>query len=116
VLGSTARSLDDFAAALVARGAQEMIAVIVIFPTVGSFGLMNRFQKHVTPSEAGIIFACEPVFASALALFLPAWLSRHTHVAYANEKLEGRLLVGGALVVAANVLLSVSSRARTTAP
>jgi drug/metabolite transporter (DMT)-like permease len=112
----TARSPEDFVAALAPRGALAMLAVIVVFPTVGSFGLMNRFQKYVTPAEAGIIYACEPVFASALALFLPAFLSRWSNVDYANEKLEARLLVGGALVVAANVLLSLSSRPRTTAP
>ena len=116
VLLYTARSFDDFTAALAPPGALAMIAIIVVFPTVGSFGLMNRFQKHVTPAEAGIIHACEPVFASALALFLPAWLSRWSHVDYANERLETRLLVGGSLVVAANVLLSLSSRPRTTAP
>jgi drug/metabolite transporter (DMT)-like permease len=116
VIACTARSFDDVVAALSPRGAPAMIAVIVVFPTVGSFGLMNRFQKHVTPSEAGIIYACEPVFASALALFLPAFLSRWSHVDYANEKLDSRLLVGGALVVAANVLLSLSSRPRTTPP
>jgi drug/metabolite transporter (DMT)-like permease len=116
VLLVTARSPGDFVSALSPRGALALIAIIVIFPTVGSFGLMNRFQKHVTPAEAGIIYACEPVFASALALFLPAFLSRLSRIDYANEKLDARLLVGGALVVAANVLLSLSSRPRSTAP
>jgi len=38
-----------------------------------------------------------------------------THAPYENEQLEARLLLGGALVVVANVLLSLSSRSRTTA-
>ncbi|HEX4340014.1 MAG TPA: DMT family transporter [Polyangiaceae bacterium] len=109
VVAFTARSATDFTAALSSRGAFWMLAVIVALPTLCSFTLMNRYQKHVTPSEAGIIYASEPVFASSLALFLPALLSAVARVEYGNEHISARLLIGGGLVVVANVLLALSS-------
>jgi hypothetical protein len=47
---------------------------------------------------------------SLFALFVPAWLSRLASVNYANEILGPRLLLGGGLVLAAN-LLAVSAAA-----
>jgi drug/metabolite transporter (DMT)-like permease len=82
-------------------------AVIVALPTLGSFLLMNRYQRLVSASEAGIIYATEPAFASAFALFLPSWLSRLSRISYEDETLSSRLLWGGVLVVSANVLLAV---------
>jgi hypothetical protein len=68
---------------------------------------MNRYQRIVSASEAGIIYATEPAFASAFALFVPGWLSRLSGISYADETLNARLLWGGMLVVSANVLLAV---------
>jgi drug/metabolite transporter (DMT)-like permease len=112
IIVHTARSTHDFESAIAARGSFWMIAIIVALPTLCSFLLMNRFQRHVTPSEAGIIYASEPVFASTLALFLPAMLSTLARIDYTNERIGPRLLIGGALVVVANVLLSLSSDTR----
>jgi drug/metabolite transporter (DMT)-like permease len=81
---------------------------MTLLPTLASFLLMNSFQRHVTASEAGIVYATEPVIASVCALFFPAVLSRVLRIDYANESLDPRLLAGGALVVAANLLLALS--------
>ena len=67
--------------------------------------VMNVWQRHVTATEAGLIYCSEPVFASLLALFLPAIFSAWANIHYANENLTLRLLVGGGLITAANILL-----------
>jgi drug/metabolite transporter (DMT)-like permease len=81
------------------------LALIVVFCTLGAFMVMNVWQRHVTATEAGLIYCSEPVFASLLALFLPAIFSSWANIHYANENLTLRLLVGGGLITAANILL-----------
>jgi drug/metabolite transporter (DMT)-like permease len=85
-----------------------LVFVLSVPCTVIAFSLMNRFQPEVSASEAGIIYGAEPLFASLFALFLPAIFARWAGVDYANEQLTPQLLIGGGLVVAANVLLQVS--------
>jgi drug/metabolite transporter (DMT)-like permease len=75
--------------------------------TTIAFSLMNRYQPEVSASEAGIIYGAEPLFASLFALVLPRMFSNWAGVNYANERLTQRLLVGGGLVIAANVLLQL---------
>jgi drug/metabolite transporter (DMT)-like permease len=81
------------------------LLLLTLFSTFAAFLLMNRWQRHVTATEAGLIYCTEPVVASTLALFLPALFSRWAGVDYPNETLSARLLLGGGLVLAANVLL-----------
>jgi drug/metabolite transporter (DMT)-like permease len=76
--------------------------------TVIAFSMMNRYQPDVSASEAGIIYGAEPLFASVFALFLPAFFAHWAGVEYANEQLTSRLLIGGGLVILANVLLQIS--------
>ena len=52
-----------------------------------------------------MVYCIEPVLTSVLALFLPGLISIWTSINYANETLTVRLLIGGGLVTAANVLL-----------
>ncbi len=82
-----------------------LLAVLVLACTVIAFLLMNRWQREVTATEAGLVYCAEPVFVSMLALFLPAWLSRWAGVDYANEPLTLHLVLGGGLITAANLLL-----------
>ena len=89
--------------------ASGFLVVLVSLCTLGGYLLMNRWQRQVTATEAGLIYCIEPVLASALALFLPGWLSAWTDLPYGNERLTARLLVGGGLVTAANVLLQKTS-------
>ena len=81
------------------------LATLVIVCTLGGYLFMNRWQRHVTATEAGLIYCVEPVLTSVLALFLPAWISTWTGINYTNETLTARLLIGGGLVTVANVLL-----------
>ena len=88
-----------------------LLAILVSFCTFGGYLLMNRWQRHLTATQAGLIYCVEPVFASLFALFLPAWFSQWSSVAYANEKLTPNLLLGGGLITAANVLIQLPTSA-----
>jgi len=72
-----------------------------------AFLLMNYWQPHVEPTTAGIIYCAEPLFATALALFLPAMLARWLQIEYPNEVFTRHLLIGGGLITAANVLIAL---------
>jgi drug/metabolite transporter (DMT)-like permease len=87
-------------------------ALLTVFCTLGAFMLMNRWQPHVTATEAGLIYCLESVFAALLALFLPAILSRWIGFDYPNELVTWQLLAGGGLITAANVLLQLKPPVR----
>lgn len=57
--------------------------------------LMNRHQKAVSPTEAGIIYALEPLFAAAFA------------AAFAGEALTARTVLGGAALLAGPWIASI---------
>jgi drug/metabolite transporter (DMT)-like permease len=82
-----------------------LLAILVLVCSLAPFLLMNRWQREVTATEAGLVYCAEPVFVSVLVLFAAGWLSRWTGVDYPNEHLTAPLLLGGGLVTAANVLL-----------
>ena len=89
------------------NGILILFGLLVVFYTLCPFVLMNRNQPHVPSAEAGVIYCAEPLFGSAFALFLPALLTPLAGASYANEQLTLRLLIGGALVTLANVVLQV---------
>jgi drug/metabolite transporter (DMT)-like permease len=80
------------------------LAILVGICTLGAYLLMNRWQRHVGATLAGLIYCVEPVFASLFALFLPGWLGAWAGVSYPNETLTANLLLGGGLIFSANVL------------
>ena len=84
-----------------------LMAMLVIFCTMGAYRLMNHWQVHLTATQAGLIYCVEPMFASLFALFLPEWFSHWTGTPYPNEHLTFNLLVGGGLVVAANIVVQL---------
>lgn len=82
-----------------------LIGLLVVLCTMGAYMLMNHWQKHVTSTEAGLIYCSEPIFASLFALFLPAIFSIWAGISYSNERVSWRLVIGGGLITFANVLL-----------
>ena len=87
-----------------------VIAVFLSLTAVCSllaFLLMNRWQPHVDATTAGIVYCAEPIFGTAFALFTPALLAPFLGVEYANETLTPNLLIGGALITAANILIAL---------
>jgi drug/metabolite transporter (DMT)-like permease len=87
-----------------------ILAALTLGCTLFSFLLMNHWQPSVSATEAGLIYCLEPVFTSFYALFMPAWLSQWTGIRYANESLTSPLLIGGTLILLANVVLQMPQR------
>ena len=106
----TAHHASDWLHAFDSAAALGFLSILIFFCTFGSYLLMNNWQRHVTATHAGLIYSLEPLFASAFALFLPAFLSAWAAINYDNEKLTTNLLLGGALITAANVLIQMPSR------
>src|SRR5207302_472015 len=87
--------------------------ILCVLCTYGSFSLMNRWQPKITATEAGLIYCIEPIFGSAMALFLPAIFSTWAGIDYPNESATWTLLVGGGLITLANVLLQTKPPAKS---
>ena len=81
--------------------------VLTLLCTLAAFVIMNVWQPKITATEAGLIYCIEPVFASLMALFLPAWLAGWGVFVYPNETAGVSLLLGGGLITAANVLIQL---------
>jgi drug/metabolite transporter (DMT)-like permease len=84
-----------------------LITLLVVFCTLGASYLMIHFQPVVTSIEAGLIYCTEPLFGSLFALFLPGLISTLTGIAYANETVTQGLVVGGSLILFANLLMQL---------
>lgn len=94
-------------------GAWLALTLVLTFVcTLGAYGLMNAWQPKITAIEAGLIYCAEPIFGSAMALFLPAWFSGWAVVDYPNETTTWTLLVGGSLITLANVLVQLRPPAK----
>ncbi len=106
-LGGTARDSERlFGAPSLAM----LMLATVFFCTVINFYIMNKWQRWISATEAGLIYCLEPVIATILASFLPGWISLIANVSYVNETLSWTLLAGGALIVAATVLVATERR------
>ena len=79
--------------------------VLSLVCTLFCFAAMNRWQPHITSTEAGLIYCLEPVAVAVLALFLPGVISSLTGAGYANEELTWHIVAGGALITAANLMI-----------
>lgn len=82
-------------------------AILTVACTLGGYLLMNYWQPHVTATQAGLLYCLEPIFASLFAMFLPGWFSTMAGISYPNEQIGWRLLAGGSLITAANVLMQL---------
>ena len=85
-----------------------LTAILTVFCTVGAYMIMNTWQPKISATEAGLMYCVEPIFGSAMALFLPALISRWAGINYPNEAATVTLLTGGALITAANVLIQLN--------
>ncbi len=87
-----------------------LTAALTVVCTVGAFWLMNKWQPRLPATRAGLIYCIEPVVASVFALFLPALFSAWASINYPNEKATQSLLIGGGLIVFANILVQTSGK------
>jgi drug/metabolite transporter (DMT)-like permease len=108
----TAPQLGDFVRANNSWLAVGLIAGLVVVASILPFVLMTIWQPRVTPTQAGLAYCGEPVFASLAALALPAWLGQLGGFDYPNEGLTFHLLVGGLLVTLANILIQLAPAER----
>lgn len=104
---SLARSPADLARAFSSPTALGLLGFLIVFCTLITFLLANRWQPEVPAAEAGLLYCTEPVFTSGVTLFLPALIAGWSGVAYANEQLTPNLLLGGGLILAANVWMQL---------
>ena len=81
-----------------------MIVFLCLFPSLLAFTWMNKYQPALSAGQAAVVYTFEPVFASLWAMVLPAILSVLCSLSYTNEQFSVPLLIGGALVLLANVL------------
>jgi drug/metabolite transporter (DMT)-like permease len=82
----------------------SLIILLAFLPSLLSFSWMNTYQPHVTAVQAAVIYTTEPVFVTLWALFLPGLLSQLFQLPLINEHLSVPILVGGAVILLANVL------------
>jgi drug/metabolite transporter (DMT)-like permease len=87
-----------------------LLLALVLFCTVLNFFIMNGWQRHVSATEAGLIYCLEPVIATALAAFLPGWISHLAGIDYPNETLRWGLFAGGTLILTATILVATQRR------
>jgi drug/metabolite transporter (DMT)-like permease len=85
----------------------------ILLCTVIPYILMYRWQSELPASEAGIIYSLESVVAVAVALFFPALFSIIAHIHYANEVFTWHLLLGGGLIIAANLIVALKPQPRS---
>jgi drug/metabolite transporter (DMT)-like permease len=85
-----------------------MTLLLTLLPTLVSFSIMSQWQSKITATEAGLIYCFEPIFGSLFALFLPALFSAWALISYPNEHLTNHLLLGGALITFANILIQLN--------
>jgi drug/metabolite transporter (DMT)-like permease len=105
-------SFSSYQAAVRLHGQFYLLAILVFFCTLLAFNLMNRCQKYIPSSEAALIYTMEPVSTSVFATFLPAWLSQLVGIRYENEPVSVSLLIGGGLILAANLVMQIWGHTR----
>jgi drug/metabolite transporter (DMT)-like permease len=101
---ATTREPADWLRAYSTPATWGLLGILVVFCTLMAFLLMNHWQRHVGATLAGLIYCVEPVFASLFALVVPAWFGAWAAISYPNETLTTNLILGGGLIIAANVL------------
>lgn len=112
----TASGPREWAAVFHSRAAAGLTVFLALVCTLVPYTMMNYWQQQMPASHASLIYACEPLLTSVFALFVPAWLSRMAAVNYPNEIAGAHLLLGGGLLIAANLLvLWQSSKQRPAA-
>jgi hypothetical protein len=94
-------------AAFATREAATLLVLLTVLCTLLTFPLANHWQPKVSATQAGLLYCTEPVFTSLVCLFVPSWLSKATGIDYPNETLSRNLIVGGTLILLANLFLQI---------
>lgn len=103
----TQQTASDWITAGRAPAVLGYLVTLTVVCTMVTFSLMNRWQRFLSATEAGLIYCAEPIWTSLMALCLPAWLGIVGGFVYANETATSALVIGGALITAANVVIQL---------
>ncbi|MBI1826932.1 MAG: DMT family transporter [Planctomycetes bacterium] len=76
----------------------RVMAMSTVFATIFAFGLMFKFQPRISATRAALVYLTEPLFATAFA-----WVM-------AGSKVTSMALLGGALIIASNVIAEIFGR------
>ncbi len=72
------------------------VALLVVFTTIGSFGLLTFFQPKVDPTRAALIYLVEPIFAAGYA-----------YLATGRGPTSAIEITGAVLILAANLVVEL---------
>ena len=89
---------------------------LAVVCTFGAFMIMNRWHPRISSTQAGLIYAIEPLFASHFALFVPGLYSAWSGIDYPDERATWTLVAGGGLITLANVLVPLGTRGAPDGP
>ena len=76
------------------------ILYLALFAGVAGVALQSWGQRHIPATQAAVILVMEPVWATALA------------VVFLGDRLDAQLLLGGGVLLVANVVVARGSRRR----
>jgi len=102
--------MDAVLAAGASPAALLLILLLAVFCTVGAYLLMNTFQRRISATEAGLIYTTEPLFTGVYVLFLPGLLGAMVNARYPDERLTMPMLIGGGLIIGANLVMQWKRR------
>jgi drug/metabolite transporter (DMT)-like permease len=80
---------------ILSPGVTFNLAMMILFVTLGAFGLQTHFQRYVDPTRAALLYLVEPIFAA-----LYPWIVH-------GRGLTTVATAGAALILVANVIVEV---------
>jgi len=80
---------------MTAPGVRLNLALMILFVTIGAFGLQTFFQPFIDPTRAALLYLVEPIFAA-----LYPWITQ-------GRGLTAIATSGAALILVANVLVEL---------
>lgn len=88
---------------IAAPGVFVNLALMILFVTIGAFGLQTFYQPFIDPTRAALLYLVEPIFAA-----LYPWLTQ-------GRGLTAIATAGAATILLANVLVELLQSRRATA-
>lgn len=85
------------------RAIWQPLTLLILFPTICSFGLVFHLQPKIEPTQAALIYLFEPIFAAAFAFLL------------VGRTLSSIAIAGGVLILVANAAMDRIERRATAA-
>lgn len=80
------------------------VVYTAVFCSVAAIYVLNRYQREIPPTRAAVLYMMEPAFAAVLGATL------------GGERLPLRALVGGAIILAGNLLCEIWGRRAISPP